>query len=213
MTITVWGRKTSVNVQTVMWALAELGVECERLDFGGAFGGTDTAEYRAMNPNGLVPVIRDKGQFLWESAAIVRYLGAAYGDEKFWPADPLKRAAQDKWSEWIKTTFGPTFLTGVFWPMIAVKPERRDETALAAAVGRLKTFAGMLDARLAEGDYLGGDAPCFADMVVGAPLYRYFDLDIPRAETPHLRAYYDRLAARPAYAEHVMVSYDSLRAK
>ena len=137
--ITVWGRKTSVNVQTVMWALAELGLECERLDFGGAFGGTDTAEYRAMNPNGLVPVIRDKGQFLWESAAIVRYLGAAYGDEKFWPADPLKRAAQDKWSEWIKTTFGPTFLTGVFWPTIAVKPESRDETALAASIGRLKT--------------------------------------------------------------------------
>ena len=46
-----------------------------------------------------------------------------------------------------------------------------------------------------------------------APLYRYFDLDIPRAETPHMRAYYDRLAARPAYAEHVMISYDSLRAK
>ena len=209
----IWGRATSSNVQLVMWAVNEIGIAHERIDAGGKFGIVDTPEFRRLNPNGLVPVIEDGDLTMFESAAIVRYLGAAYGTEQFWPADPLKRAAQDKWSEWIKTTFGPTFLTGVFWPMIAVKPERRDETALAAAVGRLKTFAGMLDARLAEGDYLGGDAPCFADMVVGAPLYRYFDLDIPRAETPHLRAYYDRLAARPAYAEHVMISYDSLRAK
>ena len=212
MTITVWGRKTSVNVQTVMWALAELGVECERLDFGGAFGGTDTAEYRAMNPNGLVPVIRDKGEFMWESAAIVRYLGAAYGDEKFWPADPLKRAAQDKWSEWIKTTFGPAFLTGIFWAHLQ-KPENRDATALAAAEQRVKKLAVMIDERLADGPYLGGDEPCFADIMVGTLLYRYHTLPFERADTPHLKAYYDRLTQRPAYAEHVMVSYESLRAK
>ena len=88
--LTIHGRATSSHVQLVMWAVNELGLPHRRLDVGGAFGGTDTAEYRAMNPNGLVPVMRDKGQFLWESAAIVRYLGAAYGDEKFWPADPLK---------------------------------------------------------------------------------------------------------------------------
>ena len=211
--ITVWGRKTSSNVQAVMWALAELGISCERIDAGGAFGGTDTPEYRAMNPNGLVPTVRDRGVFLWESAAIVRYLGAAYGDEQFWPADPLKRATADKWSDWIKTSFGPAFLPGIFWPLVMLKPEQRDETAFAASVGRVKTFAAMLDARLAESAFIGGDAPCFADMIVGTPLYRYFTLDFPRADTPHLRAYYDRLTTRPAYAEHVMVPYDSLRPK
>ncbi|PSJ54316.1 glutathione S-transferase family protein [Kumtagia ephedrae] len=212
--ITVWGRATSVNVQTVIWALAELGLACERHDVGGAFGGNDTPDFLAMNPNGLVPVLRDgDGPFLWESAAIVRYLGAGYGDGQFWPVSPTARATVDKWAEWIKTSFGPAFLTGIFWPSIAVPEAKRDLAAIAAAEKRLKTLAAMLDARLAEGAYLGGEDVCFADMVVGAPLYRYYTLDFERADTPNLRAYYERLTARPAYAEHVMVSYDSLRAK
>ena len=95
--ITVWGRATSGNVQMVMWAIAELGLDHKRLDVGGKFGGNDTPEYRAMNPNGLVPVIQDgDGPFLWESAAIVRYLGATYGDEQFWPSSPATRATVDK---------------------------------------------------------------------------------------------------------------------
>ncbi|WP_274629724.1 glutathione S-transferase family protein [Arvimicrobium flavum] len=211
--ITVWGRATSSNVQMVMWAIGELRLEHKRLDVGGAFGGNDTPEYRAMNPNGLVPVFRDgEGPILWESAAIVRYLGATYGDEQFWPSSPAARADVDKWAEWIKTTFGPAFLPTIFWTLL--KPaDKRDHAAFAAAEKRVKTLAIMLDARLAEGDYLGGSDICFADIIVGTLLYRYFTLDFDRADAPHLRAYYDRLTARPAYATHAMVSYESLREK
>lgn len=211
--ITVHGRATSGNVQMVMWALAELGLACRRLDVGGSFGGTNTPEFRAMNPNGLVPVVEIDGLVLWESAAIVRYLGAQYGDAQFWPREPAARAPLDMWAEWIKTSFGPTLLTGVFWPLIGVPEASRDATAVAAGVAKLKPLALMLDARLADGRYLGGDDICFADIIVGTLLYRYFTLDILRAQTPALRAYYDRLTQLPAYAEHVMVSYDSLRAK
>jgi glutathione S-transferase len=212
--ITVWGRATSGNVQMVMWTIGELGLEHERLDVGGKFGGNDTPEFKAMNPNGLVPVIRDgEGPFLWESAAIVRYLAATYGDEQFWPSSPSARVTVDQWAEWIKTTFGPALLTGLFWPLIGVPAEKRDHAAIAAATERMKPLARMLDARLAEGDYLGGGDVCFADMIVGTLLYRYFTLPFERAETPHLRAYYDRLTQRSAYAEHAMVSYESLRAK
>jgi glutathione S-transferase len=214
MMITVWGRATSSNVQMVMWAIAELGLESERLDVGGAFGGNDTPEFLAMNPNGLVPVVRDgDGPFLWESAAIVRYLGATYGDEQFWPSSPLARATVDKWAEWIKTTFGPVLLGGIFWPLIGVPEAKRDTAAIAASVERMRKLAPMLDARMAESAYLGGEDVCFADMIVGTLLYRYFTLDIERAETPHLRAYYDRLTRRPAYQKHAMVSYESLRAR
>ena len=40
--LTVWGRTSSVNVQKVMWAVRELGLEHERIDAGGAFGRLDT---------------------------------------------------------------------------------------------------------------------------------------------------------------------------
>lgn len=210
--ITVWGRTTSSNVQIVAWALNEIGLQYERHDVGGQFGGTDTPEYSRMNPNRLVPVLQDGDLTLWESAAIVRYLGAKYGNEQFWPTDPGRRAAVDKWAEWIKTTFGPPFLTGVFWQLLK-KPEDRDLPALQGSVERVSKLALMLDQRLGEGRYLGGHDICFADIIVGTLLFRYFTLDFERPDASNLQAYYKRLTERPAYAEHVMVSYESLRSK
>lgn len=211
--ITVLGRTTSLNVQYVMWAIAELDLAHRREDVGGAFGGNDTPEYLAMNPNGLVPVVLVDGQALWESAAIVRYLGCAHGDERFWPRDPLVRARLDMWAEWIKTTFAPTLLTGIFRQQVFLPSDKRDPAAVAAAEATLKGLAPMVDARLAGTPWLGGEEPCFADIMLGTPLYRYYTLDFERAKTSNLDAYYQRLSTRPAYAEHVMVSYESLRAK
>ena len=71
--LTVWGRKSSSNVQAVLWAIAELGIEHERIDAGFTYGVVDTPEYLAMNPNGTVPTVRDgDGPPLWEFGAIPR---------------------------------------------------------------------------------------------------------------------------------------------
>ena len=83
----IWGRLTSINVQKVVWCADELGIAYERVEAGGDFGVVNTAEYRRMNPNGLVPVIEDAGFVLWESNAIVRYLAARHGEGSLWPAD------------------------------------------------------------------------------------------------------------------------------
>ncbi|MEM9331684.1 MAG: glutathione S-transferase N-terminal domain-containing protein, partial [Pseudomonadota bacterium] len=90
--LTIWGRATSSNVQIAMWAAKELKLDVKRIDVGGTFGGTDTPEYRSMNPNGLIPVLQDNGLTLFESGAILRYLGAKYGNDEFWPKDPTRRA-------------------------------------------------------------------------------------------------------------------------
>lgn len=210
--LTVYGRATSSNVQTVMWTIAELGLAHERLDFGHTFGGNNTPEFLAMNPNGLVPVVIDgDGPPLFESAAIVRYLAARYGDGRFWPADPAVRAPQDVWAEWSKTTFYPTLMGQVFGPLVRQRPADRDDKKIAAGVEALKPLAHMLDARLAGAPYVGGDTPSFADMLVGHVLYRYYTIEIDRAETPVLDAYYERLTQRTAYRDNVMISYDSLR--
>lgn len=209
--IVVHGRATSANVQNVMWTLAELGLDCKRLDVGGAFGGNDTPQFKAMNPNGLVPVVEIDGLVLWESAAIVRYLAATRGNDDFWPRDPARRVLVDIWAEWIKTTFVPAFLTNVFWPLIGTPSAERNQAAIAQSIERLKAVARVFEIGVPGDGFFGGGDVCFADMITGTLLYRYFTLDFDRAETPKLRAYYDRLTARPAYATHVMVSYDSLR--
>src|SRR3712207_3006566 len=90
----VWGRTNSINVQKVMWTVTELGLEHERIDAGGAFGGLDTAAYWALNPNRRIPTVEDDGGgvVVWESNAIVRYLAARYGAGSLWPEDPAARA-------------------------------------------------------------------------------------------------------------------------
>lgn len=207
--IEVWGRATSSNVQAVMWAVGELGLDFERHDLGHAYGGLDAPEYRAMNPNGLIPTMRDGDLVLWESAAIVRYLAGRYGGGTFWPADPARRAPLDMWAEWIKTTFGPAFNGRVFWPLIRGGPS----ADLDEAVALVKALAGRLNARIGDGPWLDGEAFTFADVMAGHLLYRYYTLDFDRAETPALDAYHARLQARPAFAEHVEVSFEPLRVK
>lgn len=89
----IWGRKTSSNVQALMWCIGELGLAYERYDVGHVYGGNDTAEFLVINPNGLVPVLRDgEGPAMFETPAILRYLAERYGDGAFWPRDLAQRA-------------------------------------------------------------------------------------------------------------------------
>jgi glutathione S-transferase len=210
--ITIHGRATSSNVQLVMWAVGELGLPHRRLDVGGAFGGTKTPEYLAMNPNALVPVLQDGAVTLFESAAILRYLGARYGDETFWPRDAARRARLDQWAEWGRTSLTPA-MGGIFTQLVRTPAARRNPAIVADASAELARLAAIADQRIGEGPYLAGETLTFADIPFAHLLYRYMTLPFERAATPHLDAYYARLAKRPAFAEHVMVSYEPLRAK
>lgn len=210
--ITVYGRATSSNVQAVMWTIGELGLPYERLNYGHSYGGTDTPEFRAMNPNGLVPVIRDGHEEpLFESAAIIRYLASRYGSEAFWPKDAVARAQVDKWATWAKAEVAAAFTVPVFWPMVRTPAAERDEAALAHALALLGEKLTIAEAELERHAFLAGDHLTVADIQLGHLLYRYFTIDIPRAGRPALDAYYKRLTERPAYREHVMVSYDALK--
>jgi glutathione S-transferase len=210
--IKVWGRKTSSNVQVLMWSIAELGLSYERYDCGHRYGGVDTPEFLAMNPNGTIPVIRDDDdEPLWESAAILRYLANRYGRAPYWPANLLARTHIDKWAEWSKINIALNFSGPIFWRVIRAPAGGRDVVAIKAAIGVLDRYLGIAENQLKNSPFLCGDDLTLADVQFGHLLYRYFDLDIERPERAGLRAYYDRLVTRPAYREHVMVPYDELR--
>ncbi len=211
--LTIWGRRSSSNVQAVMWCIGELGLPHERIDAGFTYGVNDTPAFRAMNPNGLVPVLREgENEPLWETGAILRYLASRYGDNAFWPADPMARAQVDKWAEWSKVTLSSSFTVPIFWSLVRVAAKDRDEAALEKAVKTVARPLAIAEAQLAGNSHLAGAAFTLADIQLGHILYRYYDLPIARADFPALRRYYDRLTERPAYREHVMVSYDELRA-
>src|SRR5438874_12495704 len=98
--LTIYGRLNSINVQKVLVCAEELGLAYKRIDAGKPFGLVDTPEYRAKNPNGLVPVIDDHGFVLWESNAIVRYFANKHGEGTLWPRDLRERASADRWMDW-----------------------------------------------------------------------------------------------------------------
>ncbi|MEJ6500172.1 MAG: glutathione S-transferase family protein [Rhodobacterales bacterium] len=210
--LTVLGRATSVNVQIVMFAVAELGLPFDRQDFGHVHGGVDTPEFLAKNPNGRVPVLIDGDLVMFESCAIARYLAAQYGSDAFWPKDTKARARIDVWAEWGKTSLYEGFTAPIFWPGVRLAAKDRDEAAFAASLKRFDGLLAILEAQIGDQPFICGGDFTLADIVNGSILFRYFDMDIPRRDRPVLRSYYDRLCVRPAYRDHVMVSYDSLRA-
>ncbi len=208
--ITIYGRATSSNVQLVMWAIGELGLNHERLDYGHAFGGTDTPEYRSMNPNGRVPTMVDGDLTMFESGAIARYLCEKHGSAPFWPERLEDRARLDVWCEWMKATVAPAWAQPIFWSLLKFEQGQGGETVQAAAEA-FKPYARVLDQRIADGPWLAGEAFTFADLWTGHLLYRYNTLVFDKTPTPNLDAYYERLTKRPAFAEHVMVSFEPLR--
>lgn len=201
--LTVWGRKNSINVQKVLWACAELGLTYERIDAGMAFGVNNTPEYRAMNPNGLVPVIRDDDFTLWESHAIVRYLARRYGLGTLCPADDRCAADADRWMDWNNTTLWPD-LRPVFWNLVRTPPEKRDMALVQNCVRNLAGHFDILDRTLARQNYLGGSSFSMGDIPLGVAAFRWFNLDIERPAFANLRAWYERLCERPAFQEHCM---------
>ena len=210
--LTLYGRATSSNVQAVMWGMEEMGVDYKRVECGGEFGGLDAAEFRRINPHGRIPVlVHDTQPAIFESAAILRYLGTVFGNETIWPSDPVARAEVDKWAEWAKVEVANRFTGPIFWRVVRTPKARHDLPAIREAVDRFETEMATADGILADRPFMAGDQLTLADMPIGHVLYRYFDIEIARRDFPNLRAYYDRLAARPAYQNTVICSYESLR--
>ena len=202
--IRVWGWTGSGNVQKVMWALGELGLEHERIDAGGRYRGLDTEEYGRLNPNRRIPALQDGRVVLWESNVIVRYLAARYGEGSLWPADPGVRGVADEWMDWQQTTLGPETRV-VFWGFVRTPPERRDRAAIDAAIARLSELWRLVDRHLASRSFVAGDEFTIGDIPLGVHCYRYHALEIERPRLDHVEAWYARLTAREAFRAHVML--------
>src|ERR1700675_1350434 len=146
--IKVWGRKTSSNVQKVMWAVGEIALPHERIDIAGPFGKNKEPAYLAMNPNGLVPTLEEEDGFLlWESNSVVRYLAGKHDKAGvIEPKDPKQRALASQWMDWQLSVVGPAILHA-FWGLIRTAPEKRDMAAIKTSKEKTTDAMKMLDAQ------------------------------------------------------------------
>ena len=198
----IWGRVNSINVQKVLWCCGELAVPFERVDAGMKFGVNNTPEYKAKNPNGLVPMIDDDGFVLWESQPIVRYLARKHGLGTLCPSDAKACADADRWMDWNATAVWPN-LRPIFWNLVRTPPEKRDMPLVQASRKGLAASMTLVDAHLASRQYVTGGAFTMGDIPLGTSIHRWFNMDIEREDLPNLAAYYKRLQARPAYQQYV----------
>lgn len=211
--LTIYGRKSSFNLQKVMWLVGELGIVHRHVEMGGAFGGLDTPAFRALNPHGRVPVIVDDDATVWESHTILRYLAARHGGSRFWSEDAAARSQWERWMDWAQTTLQPDFLTGVFWGFYRTPAAQRDMRAVEEKIRRCAAHFQLLDTIVADRPFLLGDRLTLADIPAGSHLYRYFNIDIARPRVPNVERWYRTLAERPAYRAHVMVPFRELEGR
>jgi glutathione S-transferase len=207
--LTLWGRASSVNVQKALWALDEIGLEYEHVIAGGDAGGLDAPQFRAMNPHGRVPVLKDGESAIWESNTIVDYLCAAYAPDRLCPRDEAARARCRMWMDWELATLQPAVM-GLFWGYWRTPQAQRDARKNAGLAGASAAALELLDRELAQRPFIAGDALGMADIPAGTLMHRCFGMGVAMPAVPFVQAWRKRLAARKPYQRRVMQSFDDL---
>lgn len=198
----VLGRVTSINVRKVLWTADELGVAYQREDWGLPQRDPSAPEFRALNPNAQVPVIRDGDFVLWESHAIIRYLAEKHGPSSLLPADLKQRAVVEQWLGWQATDLNAAW-SYAFAARVRRLPGFADETQIAASLARWAAKMQLFEAQLAQsGGYAAGEEFSLADVSLGLSMHRWFGVDFERPTLPQVTAYYDRVRERPAARAH-----------
>ncbi|MBN6152048.1 glutathione S-transferase [Xanthomonas sp. AmX2] len=200
--LVLYGKSSSINVRKVLWLCAELELAIDQQHYGAGFAAVDTAAFRALNPNALVPVLRDGDFVLWESNSICRYLAARQRRADLLPTAPQARAQVEQWMDWQATELNNAWRYA-FMALVRDSPAHRDAEAIAHSVENWHRHMRILDAQLQRtGAYAAGAAFTVADIVLGLSTQRWMATPMARPSLPAVAAYYDRLSTRPGFLAH-----------
>ena len=182
----------------IVWLLEELDLPYEINKM--AFHPKDlkSDEHRARHPLGRVPVLDDGDISIFESGAIVEYVIARHKNGGLKP-DENSTLFPDylQWFHYCEGMVMPPVNTIVV-QTILLPPERRDEKALGQAQRLLSTAFEPVNDALAGKDYLIGDFSA-ADIMLGHACFMGNRLGCVNEDMPHLKAYVERVANRPAF--------------
>jgi glutathione S-transferase len=200
----IWGRANSVNVQKVLWCLAELDLAYERIDAGMAFGRNHEPDYLAMNPNARVPTLVDGDFVLWESNSVMRYLCLAYrADSPIYPKGAKRRAGVDRWLDWTLSTLQPVDRP-VFWALVRTPAAERNMAAIQRDADAEAVVWQVAERYLATNRFIEGDDFTLADIALGAYARRWFGVEgVTKPKLPHLERWFAQFSTRPGFVKFV----------
>lgn len=191
----VLGRKTSGNVQKVLFLLEEIGADYERDDYGRQFGNTRTDDYLAMNPTGKVPTLVDGETVIWESNTILRYLAATRAERLTGP-DPAGRAEVERWMDFLLAAVNTGYLAG--FKGSKLEPAERP-ASFGDDIADLHTQMAVVDAHLGDREFVALGKLTIADIALAPIMARCLNFPLDRAPMPALEGWSSRMAARPAF--------------
>jgi len=186
--------------------LEECGLPYQVIPVNIAHGDQFKPEFLALSPNNKIPAILDpegpdgKPISVFESGAILQYLGRKTG--LFYPLDERGRVEVDQWLFWQMAGLGP--MAGQTHHFRIYAPEKIPY-AIDRYTNETHRLYGVLNKRLADRDYLAGDYSIADIASLGwAKLWERQGQDI--TEFPHMKAWLERLLARPAVKRGLAVN-------
>ena len=186
----------------ILWLLEELDLpyELNRMDFHPKDLKSD--EHRARHPLGRVPVLDDGDVSIYESGAIVEYVLERHKNGGLKP--PVNAPEFPAYLQWFHYCEGMVMppVNTIVVQTVLLPPERRDENALAQAKRLLTRSLIPVDETLAGKEYLIGDFSA-ADIMLGHACFMSNRLGCVPDEMTNLKAYVERIAARPAFQKAI----------
>lgn len=202
----LYSNPASTTSRIIMMFAAEEGIPIDYVTVDLMAGEHLKPEYRAINPNCLVPTLDDDGFRLTESGAIIRYLAGKTGSAAY-PANLQERARVDEAMEWFYSNFYKDHGYGMIYPQLFPHHKRPSDDAQAGTVawGEEKTrhWLGILDQDLIGPDraFLCGDQVTLADYV-GAEMVTLGELvRCTYEDFPNVRRWIDNMKALNSWAE------------
>ncbi|NHB08365.1 glutathione S-transferase family protein [Burkholderia cepacia] len=181
--------------QRALWGLKELDADFEFVSVNLLQGEHKRPEFLRLNPAGKVPVLVDGDLVIPESSAIVLYLADKYPEKALLPVDPALRAQAYRW-----VMFAVTELEQPLWRItrhsFLYPPEKRSPADIELARDDFRTMAAILDKHLEGREFIVGDTLTVADCVTAYLIDWAGECNLIES-FPQLRAYLERLYARP----------------
>jgi glutathione S-transferase len=178
-----------------LWLIAELGIDVEVIDVDLQSGQHKKPDFLRVNPNGQVPVLDDDGLIIFESLAINLYLAKKYGGT-LTAASLREDALITQWSFWVAKEVEDLLLT-ILVNRMMLREAERDAAAAETAERRLGKPLAVLEAALAERDYLVGNRFTVADLNVAVVMSTMNRIGLQIAAFPRVRSWLDRCLNRP----------------
>ena len=190
----------SPNPQKVRFAIIELGLDCEMVNVNLTKGEHRQPAFLALNPFGRVPVLVDGDLTLWESHAILAYLGERTG--KLWPASADSRAIALKWLFFLSAHITPA-ATDLVFNRLAVKVLglQPDQDAIARGEKVLPSVLQILDGQLAKSKWLLGEDFTLVECAYGPTLNAIEKAGFSYDAWPKVRGYLEAIRSRRAWQE------------